>query len=437
MCANKTVNRASQNELAASPSAERGIAGFNEIVTEHLAQVPRLLLERHISEKLRLAGVRSYVTKAKEVALRILSGDRGPVQIEQEDLGDVLIEITEADLESVLERAEHFMNHKLDDVLLKTATYAAMRIHKTLERRWSGEFMAQQDEMAQFKARLDQRWGRALAKLRMLVTIVREWAGGAYELRWNLDKTISRYDDLIFRLHARACQVMHEIIILLENGLADGAMARWRTLHEIEVVAAVIARFGDEIAARYEQYEIVESYKALQAFERDHKALGYKPLSMRAAARVRNRYARAIKRFGKSFGEEYGWAAHHLKVRGHLTFARLELEAGKEFMRSPYKMASYNVHASPKGVYFRLGVLGDGRTMMSGVSNAGLTDPGQYAAASLVNTTLILMGETNRFEDMIVLNIFARLTDHARRELAKAEGKLRRDDKKFRAAERA
>jgi len=71
----------------------------------------------------------------------------------------------------------------------------------------------------------------------------------------------------MLRLHIRACQVTNEIIILLENGYADGAMARWRTLHEIATVAAVIAKFGDELAERYVHYQIVESTKALTAYE--------------------------------------------------------------------------------------------------------------------------------------------------------------------------
>ena len=51
---------------------------------------------------------------------------------------------------------------------------------------------------------------------------------------------------LLIRL-VRACQVTDEIICLLENGFADGAMARWRTLHEIAVVAVVISQHGENL----------------------------------------------------------------------------------------------------------------------------------------------------------------------------------------------
>jgi hypothetical protein len=147
----------------------------------------------------------------------------------------------------------------------------------------------------------------------MLLTIVREWAQGAHERRQHTNGgKLSRYDDVMLRLHVRACQVTHEIIVLLENGLADGAMARWRTLHEITIVAAIIAKFGDEIAERYVHYQIVESFGAIKAYERDHKALGYKAPSKRQSEKTRKDYKAIIVRFGKTFGEEYGWAARHL-----------------------------------------------------------------------------------------------------------------------------
>jgi hypothetical protein len=298
------------------------------------------------------------------------------------------------------------------------------------------EFKAQQEDVAQFRKRLERRWGKGLAKLRMLLTIVREWAQGAYERRRRAnDGKARQYEDVMLRLHVRACQVTHEIIVLLENGLADGAMARWRTLHEITIVAAIIARFGDQIAERYMYYQIVESFAAFKAYERDHKGLGYKAPSKRQSEKIRKDYAGAIERFGRKFGEEYGWAAHHLKIKENerLTFARLEKEAGNAFMRSPYKMASYNVHASPKGVYFKLGTLGGVPGYIAGATNAGLTEPAQHTAVSLFEITMLAIGESGVLDDLVTANIIARLEVEIPKEFWKAEKKLRRDDKKHRA----
>jgi hypothetical protein len=117
-------------------------------------------------------------------------------------------------------------------------------------------------EIAAFRDRLERRWGKALAKLRTLLTIAREWTGGAFE-RWQHAKAAgqkSHLTDVMLRLLVRACQVTDEILVLLENGFADAAMARWRTLHEIAIVSAVLAKYGEEIAERYVYYQIVESW---------------------------------------------------------------------------------------------------------------------------------------------------------------------------------
>jgi hypothetical protein len=79
----------------------------------------------------------------------------------------------------------------------------------------------------------------------------------------------------------RACQVTDEIACLLENGFADGAMARWRTLHEIAMVAAVISQHGEAIAERYLAHQFVESKRAMDKYLACYKQLGYGPLPLR------------------------------------------------------------------------------------------------------------------------------------------------------------
>ena len=53
----------------------------------------------------------------------------------------------------------------------------------------------------------------------------------------------------------------------MESGRAYGAMARWRILHEINVVITLIAEHGDELAGRYLAHEIVESARALAVYD--------------------------------------------------------------------------------------------------------------------------------------------------------------------------
>jgi hypothetical protein len=78
---------------------------------------------------------------------------------------------------------------------------------------------------------------------------------------------------VLINLHTRACQITDEILCLLGGGFADGAMARWRTLHEIVSVAYLIGRDGEELAERYVAHQIVESRKAARQYEAHRERL--------------------------------------------------------------------------------------------------------------------------------------------------------------------
>lgn len=89
-------------------------------------------------------------------------------------------------------------------------------------------------------------------------------------------------------------------------------------------------------------------------------------------------------------------------------------------MRSPYKLASYNVHSSPKGIYVKLGSLNGPETYLAGRSNAGLTDPGQHAAVSLSQILQINIGGSLIFDDLVAASVVDRLKFEIPREFGKA-----------------
>lgn len=207
--------------------------------------------------------------------------------------------------------------------------------------------------------------------------------------------------DTLHRLHARACQIVFEIITLMENGLADGAMARWRTLHEITFVATLLAEHGEDLAIRYRAHDFVEAKRAMDRYILHHEDLGYAAPRMSEIRKVEEGYAEVLATYGDNFGSEYGWAAHHLKLRKP-RLIDLEAAVGKAVMQPYYRMASYNVHASARGITSRLGLLHfeGSPTMLAGVSNTGFVDPVQNTAEDLVQMTLLLAKGTIRFERM-------------------------------------
>ena len=81
--------------------------------------------------------------------------------------------------------------------------------------------------------------------------------------------------------------------------------------------------------------------------------MDYEPIEEAELKTLRASYDAAIARFGNEFKGQYGWAAHHLK-NPKPNFDQIEQAVGNGHLRAHYRMASHNVHANPKGVFFRL-----------------------------------------------------------------------------------
>lgn len=60
-------------------------------------------------------------------------------------------------------------------------------------------------------------------------------------------------------------------------------------------------------------------------------------------------------------------------------------------VRSPYKMAGYNIHGSPQRSLLQNGNPGEVTCLFAVPSNAGLADAEQHPAVSLIEITLLLI----------------------------------------------
>jgi len=408
----------------------------DKTVLNALKGLPNKFLEKLIADKIKKAGVSEADELAPKLLAHALSGSTEKFIWDdgrEETRPDVNIEISAQDLEEVEKKIDAFLKNDLPKVIDKTVSEAAKGALRELKKKWPEVDGWHENTMTIFRYNLDARWGKALDRLRMLLAASREIG----EERHKRYRRLKRRPqpvlwDVLFRLHARACQVTEEIILLLESGFADGAMARWRTLHEIGVVSTVLVDHGEDIAKRYVAHEVVEAKSAMDEYERSWLPLGYPPLSNRRKKHLLASYKDVIDAFGKPFGSTYGWAAHHLK-RSKPIFSDLEEAAGRSPTRPYYKMASYNVHASPRGIYDRLGY--DAQQMIiAGPTNAGLTEPGQNAAFSLTLITHFLLREPYTMPDLISLRTLADLRDEIPPLFARAESKLNRDEAKIQKA---
>ena len=244
----------------------------------------------------------------------------------------------------------------------------------------------------EFEQRVMLFWKEPLNFLHVFVSMATE-AGSEFNSEFRNEAV--RSGDAVFealtRLHGKACQVSKEILVLLRSGYADGAHARWRTLHELAVVACLISKHGQELAERYLLHGAIQRYKSALQYQKYCERLDQEPLPKEEVSAIKEERDRLVERFGTSFKKDYGWAAL-VTDPAFPNLAVLEECVGLDHWRPYYKLASDNVHPNSRGTYFRLG-LGSYQddVILAGAAYAGLADPGHSTAISLSLLTSVLL----------------------------------------------
>lgn len=412
-------------------------AGTLQGEVERLAsEMPRLALAELLPRKLEVVGVEPTPQLIEALSTHLLNGsgekfswDDGPTEAAL----NVTLKFNDEDLTEIDTFLDRFAE-RFPDVLEEASREAAKLLLGTLTERWPEESALQRADTEGFRSRLEQRWGKAFESLRMLLTICREIGSEAHAAPVKGKERIRH--GVLVRLHARGCQIAGEIMALMENGYADAAMGRWRTLYEVNVVAALIAKWGADAAERYVAHEIVESKKGMDDYERCAPVLGYPAPSEREKGAMLRQYEQARAKYGKEFLSAYGWAGAFMSNK-EPKFSHLEIAAQQTAMRSFYRMASHPVHAGPKAITFQLGVLGNRSTILAGASNAGFADPSERTAVSLVQLTMLLMDPSEVLDDLVALWCLVDLRDQIVRDIMAAHHTLVREEHAYQNGKRA
>jgi hypothetical protein len=419
--------------------AKSGPAAYNRLVqilqkaVEQAVQgMPNQFLAQLIVNKLASKGITLSARERQRLTERLRAGRLGTLRFRCRSLSNqhMQIEFTPDEIQQAEQKFSEFIKGKLPGLILASTEQASKGILGDLKRKWRAESRRQNRALSAFRARLYGRWGDGIESLRMLATISRELGARINEDLRDPSRTKSckHLIEVLTRSHARSCQITEEIVCLLAAGFADGAMARWRTMHEIAVTASFIAAKGEDLAERYVLHQVVESKRGADEHERHRKRLGSKPLRKSGMEKLEASFAALRARFGANFVTPYGWAAHHLNVRKP-TLAQIEQAAGIDHLRPYYRLASHPVHANPKGVFFKLG-LPHSPIILAGPSNAGLSDPGQCAAISLAQVTATLASLNPTVDNVVALKIVMQLVGEIAEAFGKAHGVLEKDARK-------
>lgn len=406
------------------------------VLEEQLGELPRLMAIRLVSDKLNAMG-RPDDDALVEALVEHLLADGGSDDLELEAAAfdglpdNFVIQFGDGDVAD-LERMVAEFKKSLPDLLRQAARTASEAMLRQYKRSWSEWRPQAAAEMDRFKAKLEAHWGKGFNLLRMLIELSRD-QGVAFHRRASRSRSTLRahINTALTHLHSRALQIASEIMALMEGGFADGAMARWRTLHEVTCVAMVLADGGDELAERYLLHEIVEARKALGQYQQCSAALGYAPFSAREARRIERDYDAVMARFGRDFGGDYGWVAGYLGI-SRPNFCQIEEAAGRAMMRSHYKMASHNVHAGAKGIAHRLSAFESGYSGIAGASNVGFVEPGQNLGLSLLHFTMLLLPQRWTLDRIALMTALVDLQGEIAPALARSGRSIASDERRIR-----
>ncbi|MEQ8404423.1 MAG: DUF5677 domain-containing protein [Oceanicaulis sp.] len=264
-----------------------------------------------------------------------------------------------------------------------------------------------------FRKRNLARWKPALDLLEIIWRISCEFSESYANDRNERAHTESDYKHFaLIELHTKSLLVTREIIALLECGYPDGALARWRTLHELSVVGSFIQQGDQDLAYRYLVSFDFAAQKAARQYEEYAHRAGLGPFGDEEMEALDQRCAELTRKLDDApFKNDYDWARIIIdKPRPNLL--DLEKATGLDHWRPRFRWASQHNHAGRRPADRFLGLAeSENSYFLVGPSNSGFVDPLHMTAISLNTSTSSLILNDPNFDSNIVMNILHSFSD--------------------------
>ncbi len=355
------------------------------------------------------------------------AANEGADRIELPDGGGLnLSSISHEEVDEAILDLEKQLETSGEEIVTSTVEQIAPSVLKSLYDALPGALREWHTLQRAFERRLRHRWKTGLDRLDMLITMAHE-AGEIYaqDLRRESAEADGLEEPMLIEvltaLHCRACRTAREIVCLLKAGYADGAEARWRSLHELAVTAFFLLEHRSDTPQRYLEHAAVERWRAAKEYQQHYTVLGYEPFSDEELSEMEKEAEAAIKNYGTPFKEDYGWAANILG-NPRPTFTQLENSLQMSHWRPYFRLACQSVHAGSRGLFFSLGEPKRSTGMLlAGASDAGLADPGHQMAVSLTMVTVAFLTAQPNIDGLVACHCMRTLCDDIGVELVRAD----------------
>ncbi|HFK1782949.1 TPA: DUF5677 domain-containing protein [Bacillus cereus] len=294
----------------------------------------------------------------------------------------------------------------------------------------------------EFESRLQLRWLNAFYDLASVIKISEETAMDIIDeyMEERVEMENNKYSisvtfDVLMKLFAKAIVISKEIYTLLKSGFSDGAMSRWRSLHECNVYFRNLTsrysdkEFTDDLICKFIDYSFVEDYQELTKYRKKDDKF---KLDQIEANNIEKNYKVVLKKYGNDFRKPYSWAKALFPSKNKIYFSDLEKNAGINRLSIYYKQANYHIHASPTGLYNSLGNILDERMQkygyVFGPSNYGLSIPGQLTIISLAQIATSLLLLNSNIDKLIRAKVFRKYADNAGLEFDRVQNEIEQEE---------
>jgi hypothetical protein len=380
------------------------------LLNEQLA--PNRLVANYAIDSLKQHGVRVDDARAEEIRRKYsepLALEAG-VSFDWPDVEGSATSIT-IDSKKLLDYVDGKQS-RYDELLLGLIDRFAIKRYSFIEKNSRLLFRDHQYMHGQLAANRTWLWGDALDGFGSFVCgndgVMQEisknllkWRRGFERVRWST----------MMRLHARGCQVAREIHVLLSAGYADGALARWRTLHEICSTAAFLMKADARVSQMYNDHADVATLRSMQLVAQRDAGKKRGQIAKRSIKAQEKHVDTLCKRWGTSFRRDYGWASSTLG-KDKPTYLDIEQYADQSYARVQYKLASQQVHSHILALEMKFATSTDYQNhLLTGPTNYGIAVPARYTILTLMKFTLLIATKDADIDRMVVCKCLNRFGD--------------------------
>lgn len=285
---------------------------------------------------------------------------------------------------------------KFSRLLDETSSEIAQSFEDALINKSEKEFRKDQENSRAFEVRNQTRWQEGFDLIEKLIAVCIS-LGDATSKHYaaNPDDISDAKASALITLHARSVRVANEVFALMRCGFADGAYARWRTLHEHHVTCMFIAQSDDITSERYHDAWVLKCWQAAQNYEEYKERSRLQDFGDSELAILDEQKKIIQKKYSDDISKDWAWARSGLQlpsIKSRVTFADIEKNVKMDHWRPYTQRAHQEIHAgfirADKGFGMSESKL---PVHLVGGSNSGMRDPGQNLALSLSGITVSIL----------------------------------------------